>query len=53
MNCEHAKEIMPGTFVAATVCHAVRDECDPRYLEGFALCGRLKAQGKCPKDKKS
>ena len=58
MNCEHALEAMPGTCLAVTVCRAVpdvptRDYRPPAYLEGFARCGRLKAQGKCPKDKKS
>jgi len=58
MSCEHALEIMAGTYLAETVCQAVRDVATrdyrpPAYLEGFARCGKLRAAGKCPKDKKS
>jgi len=56
MTCEYAKEIMPGTCLAVTVCQAVRDVATrdyrpPAYLEGFARCGKLRAAGKCPKEK--
>ena len=47
MTCPHAKTIMPGCAIEATVCEAVADKSAPEYLGGRKLCKDAVRDGQC------
>jgi hypothetical protein len=47
MTCPHAKTIMDGCAIEATVCKAVADKAAPEYLGGHKRCEDAVRDGQC------